>query len=139
LFCQLCNIVIDNLDLNAGIEIFKALSDESRVRILHLMLKTDDMCVSDLEMILDYTQTKTSRHLTYLKNAGLVKFQKLDQWIYYSINPEYKELVTQLFAYFDGDPVLQNDLIEYRTLYSNNELAIRKLHSKQNKYKVPSL
>lgn len=127
------------MDLNTGIEVLKALSDEARVRILHLMLKTDDMCVSDLEMILDYTQTKTSRHLTYLKNARLVTFIKLDQWVYYSINPVYKEMITQLLAYLEGDSVLQNDLLEYRTLYSNNELAIRKLHSKQNTYKVPSL
>lgn len=128
-----------NLDLHTGIDVFKAFSDEARVRILHLMFKTDDMCVSDLEMILDFTQTKTSRHLTYLKNAGLVKFQKLDQWIYYSINPALHELIAEMFAFLEGDAVLQHDLIEYRTLYSNNELAIRKLHSKQNKYKVPSL
>lgn len=128
-----------HLDLHSGIDIFKAFSDEARVRILHLMFKTDDMCVSDLEMILDFTQTKTSRHLTYLRNAGLVKFQKLDQWIYYTINPDFLEVITQLFIYLEGDAILQNDLIEYRTLYSNNELAIRKLHSKQNKYKVPSL
>jgi len=131
--------VSKHLDLHSGIDIFKAFSDEARVRILHLMFKTDDMCVSDLEMILDFTQTKTSRHLTYLRNAGLVKFQKLDQWIYYTINPDFLEVITQLFIYLEGDAILQNDLIEYRTLYSNNELAIRKLHSKQNKYKVPSL
>lgn len=132
-------IKVKNIELKAGIDIFKAFSDEARVRILHLMFKTDEMCVSDLEMILDFTQTKTSRHLTYLRNARLVKYRKMDQWIYYSVNEAYSEIITQLFAFLEKDPVLQNDLLEYRTLYSNNELAIRKLHSRQNKYKVPAL
>jgi len=130
---------IKNLELQTGVEIFKAFSDEARVRIVHLMFKTEEMCVSDLEMILDYTQTKTSRHLTYLRNAQLVKYKKVDQWIYYSMNEAYLKIIAQLFTFLEGDLLLQRDLQEYRTLYSNNELAIRKLHMKQNKYKVPML
>lgn len=132
-------IKIKNFELKSGVDIFKAFSDEARVRILHLMYKTGESCVSDMEMILDYTQTKTSRHLSYLRNIRLVKYRKQDQWIYYSLNEAYSEIFAQLFVFLEKDPVLQNDLTEYRTLYSNNELAIRKLHSKQNKYKVPAL
>lgn len=132
-------IRIKHTDISKGAEIYKALSDESRIRILHLILKNKEMCISDLELILDFTQTKTSRHLTYLKNTGLVKHQKTDQWVYYYINNSYHDIVTKLFSLFSKDPVLQKDITEYRTLYSNNELAIRKLHSKQNKYIVPEL
>jgi ArsR family transcriptional regulator len=132
-------IRIKHTDISKGAEIYKALSDESRIRILHLILKNKQMCISDLELILDFTQTKTSRHLTYLKNIGLVKHQKTDQWVYYYINTSYHDIINTLFSFFSKDPVLQKDIIEYRTLYSNNELAIRKLHSKQNKYIVPEL
>ena len=132
-------IRIKHTDISKGAEIYKALSDESRIRILHLILKNKEMCISDLELILDFTQTKTSRHLTYLKNTGLVKHQKTDQWVYYYINNSYYDIITKLFSFFSKDPVLQKDITEYRTLYSNNELAIRKLHSKQNKYIVPEL
>ncbi|MDB5274270.1 MAG: arsR [Chitinophagaceae bacterium] len=132
-------IRIKHTDISKGAEIYKALSDESRIRILHLILKNKEMCISDLELILDFTQTKTSRHLTYLKNTGLLKHQKTDQWVYYYINNSYHDIITKLFSFFSKDPVLQKDITEYRTLYSNNELAIRKLHIKQNKYIVPEL
>ena len=122
-----------------GINIFKALGDESRVRILHLIYKNDEMCISDLELILDYTQTKTSRHLIYLKNCGLLKSKKIDQWVYYYINAPYLSIIKTLLNYFDDDEMIRKDLDEYRTLYSNNELAIRRLHNKQKKYKMPEL
>lgn len=132
-------IRIKHIDIQKGADIYKALSDESRIRILHLLLKNQEMCISDLELILDFTQTKTSRHLAYMKNIGLIKHKKVDQWVYYFINTSYLEIITKLFSFFRKDPLLQKDITEYRTLYSNNELAIRKLHSKQNKYIVPEL
>jgi ArsR family transcriptional regulator len=132
-------IRIKHIDIAKGTEIYKALGDESRLRILYLILKNEEMCISDLESILDFTQTKTSRHITYLKNTGVIKLKKIDQWAYYFINPSYHDIIKQLYSFFSKDPILQKDLLEYRTLYSNNELAIRKLHSKQNKYIVPEL
>ena len=132
-------IRLKNFELKTGVEILNAVGDEARVRILHIIYKTDEMCVSDLEMILDFTQTKTSRHLTLLRNLRLVKAKKIDQWVYYSINEAYLDVVNILFSLFEKDPQLHKDLEEYRTLYSNNELAIRKLHSRQNKYKLPAL
>lgn len=130
---------IKNFDLKKGSDIFRAFSDESRIRILNLIWRTQEMCISDLELILDFTQTKTSRHLSYLKNAGLVKFKKRDQWVYYYINESHMDIVNQLFSMLEKDPQLQQDVQEYRTLYTNNELAIRQLHIRQNKYKVPAL
>src|SRR6478735_485614 len=130
---------IKNFDLKKGSDIFRAFSDESRIRILNLIWRNQEMCISDMELILDFTQTKTSRHLSYLKNAGLVKFRKRDQWVYYYINDSHMDIVAQLFTMLEKDHQLQQDIQEYRTLYTNNELAIRQLHIKQNKYKVPSL
>ncbi|MFL5730076.1 MAG: ArsR/SmtB family transcription factor [Cytophagaceae bacterium] len=132
-------IRIKNFELRTGSEIFKAFSDESRVRIMHLLYKNQEMCISDLELILDFTQTKTSRHLIYLKNARLVKYKKVDQWVYYFINEAYDDIISQIFSFLEKDTALQKDLEEYKTLYSNNELAIRKLHNKQNKYLLPDL
>jgi ArsR family transcriptional regulator len=128
-----------NIDLKTGEKIFKALSDESRIRIVHLMYHTEEICISDIELILDYTQTKTSRHLAYLRSAGLVKYKKIDQWVYYSLHEVYKPLIKSVFIYFDKETTLYKDLLEYRTLYANNELAIRKRHIKQKVYKVPEL
>lgn len=132
-------IKIKNLKLKKASEIFKAFSDESRMRILNLIYTNEEMCISDIELILDFTQTKTSRHLIYLKNAEILDFRKHDQWVYYFINKAYFDIVAQMFSFIENDAALINDLQEYRTLYSNNELAIRKLHNKQNKYKLPEL
>ncbi|MFN6946813.1 MAG: ArsR/SmtB family transcription factor [Cytophagaceae bacterium] len=132
-------IRIKNFELKTGADIFKGFSDESRIRIMHLIYKNEEMCISDLELILDFTQTKTSRHLIYLKNARLLKYKKADQWVYYYLNEAYYDIINQIFMFMEKDPVLLKDLGEYRTLYSNNELAIRKLHNTQKIYKLPAL
>lgn len=132
-------IRLKTVDIQKGSDILKAFSDESRIRILNLILVNDEMCISDLELILDYTQTKTSRHLSILRGIGLVKYRKMDQWVYYYINETYIDILKQLFKLFGKEPQLYKDLIEYRTLYANNELAIRKQHIKKKIYKVPDL
>src|SRR4051812_7380170 len=105
-------IKIKNLKLKKASEIFKAFSDESRIRILHLIYANEEMCISDLELILDFTQTKTSRHLIYLKNAELLEYRKHDQWVYYYINKAYSDIVSQMFTFLENDAILINDIEE---------------------------
>lgn len=62
----------------------KALSDETRLRILNLLYEKE-LCVCDIMQALQISQAKASRHLIYLKNAGLVKDRKYAQWAYYSM------------------------------------------------------
>ncbi len=124
---------LKHFNIGLGSQIFKSFCDESRIRIAHLLLRNKEMCISDLEIVLDFTQTKTSRHLSYLKNAGLVSYKKVDQWTYYSIKYEIYEVVELIFQYFDKDPVLQADQQNYLKMYKNKELAINKLH--QNKWR----
>lgn len=62
----------------------KSLSDETRLRILNLLYEKE-LCVCDIMETLKITQTKASRHLSYLKNAGLVADRKHAQWVYYSV------------------------------------------------------
>ena len=114
---------LKNLSLTFGAQIFKALSEEPRVRILHLLFKTNELSISDLEQILDFTQAKTSRHLTYLKNRGIVNTRHEDQWVFYSIKEEVMDMIRQVMEYLSRDPVLSKDLENYETLYSNRELA----------------
>lgn len=132
-------IRVKSFDLKKGVELFNAFNDEARIRMVNLIFHHQEMCISDLELILDFTQTKTSRHLGFLKNAGVLKSKKVDQWVYYFLNPAFTDFVVQIFNFLEKDAMLINDLEEYKTLYSNNELAIRRLHNKQNKYKLPAL
>jgi ArsR family transcriptional regulator len=122
---------VKNFNLSSGTQIFKSLSDEARVRILNLLFHCGELCISDLEQILDFTQTKTSRHLIYLKNAGIVSFRKTDQWVFYAVKEEITEFVNRIFEYVRKDQTLQNDIGVFNTLQSNRELASSKLKERK--------
>ncbi|WP_242927922.1 ArsR/SmtB family transcription factor [Pontibacter vulgaris] len=122
---------LKHFSLSFGEQVFKALADESRIRILNLILRNKEMCISDLEQVLDFTQTKTSRHLAYLRAAGLVAPRKLDQWVYYSLKDEAADLVNQIFGYLERDNVLLKDQEVYQILFSNRELAANRLHTRR--------
>lgn len=79
-------------------EIFKALSDETRLRILSLILG-GEMCVCEIEQCLGLTQSNASRHLTALKNAGILTSTKHAQWAYYKLNEDFCEKHKELCAY----------------------------------------
>ena len=52
--------------------VFKALSDETRLTIMGLVFRHGHLCVCEVEQILGITQSKASRHLRYLRNAGIL-------------------------------------------------------------------
>ncbi len=75
---------------------FKALADETRIRILKL-LEVREMCVCEVMVALDLTQPTASHHLGILENAGLVKDRKEGKWVFYSIvNPKLIENIRNL-------------------------------------------
>ena len=78
------------------LEIFKALSDKTRVRIL-LLLMDRDLCVCELMFILKMEQSRVSHQLQVLKNADLVRSEREGKWMIYSISPAKKGLVLGLF------------------------------------------
>ena len=65
--------------------LFKALSDETRLQMLILIRQHQELCVCDLENVLEIGQSKASRHLRYLLNAGLLQDRREAIWIYYRI------------------------------------------------------
>lgn len=67
------------------LKIFKALSDETRLRILKL-LEQGELCVCDIVAALDMIQPKISFHLSVLKDAGLIRDRKQGKWIHYRID-----------------------------------------------------
>ncbi len=69
-------------------ETFKALSDETRLRIMTLLLENDELCVCDFVGALGETQSKISRHLRYLYHAGLVADRREGLWIHYRLSPD---------------------------------------------------
>lgn len=82
------------------VDIFKALAEESRLRILALLMQ-DEMCVCEIEECLKMTQSNVSRHLTALKNGGIVDSYKKAQWTYYKVSEGFKTENENLWIYLD--------------------------------------
>lgn len=65
---------------------FKALSDETRLQMLALLLRRGELCVCDFVGALGITQSKASRHLRYLAHAGLVRDRRDAVWVFYRVD-----------------------------------------------------
>jgi ArsR family transcriptional regulator, arsenate/arsenite/antimonite-responsive transcriptional repressor len=91
---------------------FRAFSDRTRLRILYL-LKEGESCVGDLVEVLRIDQPRVSRHLDYLKKAGLVYVRRSRTWRFYSLAPAqgafHEKLLECLTCCFGEVPQLQTD------------------------------
>ena len=92
---------------------FRAFSDPTRLRILHL-LKEGELCVGNLVEILNVPQPTASRHLAYLRKAGLVVAREEGLWSFYSLAPAkapfHSKLLECLGACFGDVPQIKKDL-----------------------------
>jgi len=99
--------------------IFRAFSDRTRLRILSL-LKQGELCVGDLVEILKVPQPKVSRHLAYLRKAGLVRTRESGLWNFYSLSPAstpfHKKMIECLGACFGDVPEIARDAGKAETL-----------------------
>ncbi len=64
--------------------LFRAFADETRLRVLNLLLE-GELCVCDLCDVLKTAQPKVSRHLAYLRRAGLVQVRQSGKWKFYAL------------------------------------------------------
>ncbi len=118
---------LKSFNLAFGSQIFKACSEEPRLRILNLILNNGEMCITDLEKILDFTQAKTSRHLIYLKNSGILTTRKHHHFVFYQIKEEAFDVIKQVFQFLQKDQVLLKDHQLCQTMLSNRELSVHRL------------
>lgn len=96
---------------------FKGLADPNRLRIINLLLH-GERCVCDLQRILDSPQPNVSRHLAYLKHAGLVLDRRDGFRIFYRLVEHDDAFFSSLFdllrATFTRDKTLRDDLRKLR-------------------------
>lgn len=105
------------------VKMLKALSDETRLRIINL-INDQELCVCDIMEVLSISQTKASRHLGVLRNAGLVKDRKNAQWAYYSMK---SSLLTDLIN------CLINTILREYSIYNEDLQKLEEwLESKHN-------
>lgn len=80
------------------VEIFKALSEENRLRVLSILLE-GEMCVCEIEAALNLSQSNASRHLTALKRCGILESCKRAQWTYYRVKDSFIQENEELWDY----------------------------------------
>ena len=98
---------------------FRAFSDRTRLRILQL-LRHGELCVGDLVQILRVPQPTASRHLSYLRRAGLVVTRRHGLWMFYALAPArnafHHKLLDCLAACFHDVPEIAADATRARKL-----------------------
>jgi ArsR family transcriptional regulator len=103
------------------IRIYECFCDQTRLRILSLLGQTP-LCVCHFQTILDETQVKISKHLSYLKSKGLVEAQRHQNWMIYSLpTSPPAELEANLKCLQDcvqTHPVFKNDLKRLKAIRS---------------------
>lgn len=112
------------------IDILKALSDETRLRIVGQILK-GDMCVCEIEASLGLTQSNASRHLTILKKAGVLDSYKTAQWAYYKMSQSFLSEHEELFSYLQTKltdiPCYKSDCENYVKCKQQNLCSCKKI------------
>lgn len=102
------------------VELFKALGDTSRLKLVRL-LADDEYCVCELVEILGCSQPSVSQHLAKLKAAGVVRERRQGQWTYYRLVPGLPErlqtsLTALLHRSIDALPVMAEEAARLSTL-----------------------
>jgi ArsR family transcriptional regulator len=93
-------------------KIFKALSDSNRIRIVK-MLQRKSLCVCEIKDVLNLATSTVSKHLSILREAGLITDWKDGKWINYKINPEPESLASNALLYvqmqIEDDETIKSD------------------------------
>jgi DNA-binding transcriptional ArsR family regulator len=103
--------------MNAS-QYFKSLSDDTRLRILLLTLRHHELCVCELTTALNMIQPKISRHLALLRNTGLLMDERRGQWVYYRINSNLPNWVTEVLNSTNSanETLIADDLLRLQNM-----------------------
>ncbi len=111
---------------------FKGLGDANRLRMLHLLLY-GELCGCDIQYVLELTQSNVSRHLTYLKHAGLVTDRREGLRVFYRLVDAGASGLKPLFEFlrsaFAGDGIFQNDLVRLRRAVKEGACQMQQIRS----------
>lgn len=92
--------------------LFKALADQTRLRLINL-IGDDEVCVCFFVEVLKINQPKISRHLAYLRRAGVVSGRREGKWIHYRLveppDPHAANIFREVRAALPNDPAMKSD------------------------------
>ncbi len=87
---------IQAIDMERTSQLFKALADPNRLKVVYALVKEDEVCVCDVAHILGSTVATASHHLRLLRNMGLAKSRKEGKMVFYSLD---QDLIPDLIHY----------------------------------------
>jgi len=90
----------------------KALSDQTRLRILLLLANGNERCVCELTQALGLNQPKISRHLAVLRESGLLQDRKAGLWVHYRLHPAMPAWALQVLAGLQAGAAMEADFQE---------------------------
>ncbi len=115
-------------------EIFKGLADTTRLRILNLLLQ-GERCVCDIQRVLGSPQSNISRHLIYLKNAGLVADRRDGPRMYYRLAQSRQRVPRLLFVFlaqtFRACPELREESRKLRQAIRSGSCTAATWHARR--------
>lgn len=94
--------MIDQQSIQGMVRIFKALADETRMKIAYALCAEDELCVCDIANIINGSTATASHHLRLLKNMGLAKYRKEGKLVFYSLDDDHvKQLILMAHVHAD--------------------------------------
>ncbi len=98
--------------MSAALNYFKALADETRLRLLHVLIHYE-LSVNELVQILQMGQSRISRHLKILTEAQLLQWRRDGLWVFYSTVKEGQahDFIKGIAPFFNATAVMQNDVV----------------------------
>ena len=108
--------------------LFKALADRTRLRLLNLM-GDGEVCVCFFVEVLGTNQPKISRHLAYLRRAGVVSARREGKWMHYRVtlpeDPRAARVFAEVMAWLGEDRDMQRDRARLANLCCAPQLPVR--------------
>ena len=109
--------------------ITKALADENRLRII-MMLADQESCVCQVVEVLGFAPSTVSKHLSILRQAGLISYKKNGRWVYYRLpdnpSPEAADAIDFEVRHLQDDPKILEDRSHGRVICSQDPEALTK-------------
>ena len=105
------------------IKIFKALSDTNRLRILK-MLEIRPLCVCEITEVLQLATSTVSKHLSILRDAELISYEKQEKWVNYKLNKDVSQsyvnqMLPTIGEWLKTDEIIKSDADKVKTVDRN--------------------
>ena len=109
-----------DFQLDTTAQLFKALAEPARLRILNLLVHGGELCNCQVEAVTGYRNPKISRHFQFLKHAGLIQFRREGTWIFYSLRQSESDRLQAVQALLpllaQWHPICVQDLERWKTI-----------------------